>query len=70
MAKHIDIKPFKLTKQQKKLLTDFLTGSATLRDTAKALGVTSMRVYIMCTALTRHASTTGGININEVLKSY
>jgi DNA-directed RNA polymerase sigma subunit (sigma70/sigma32) len=70
MATNKHVPPFKLSKTQKKYLSQFLMGEATITATAQAMNMTYQRVYTMASALTRHASSTGLINLEELLKNY
>jgi len=70
MAINIKIPPYRLSNPQKKTLTAYLQGQLTLKGTAQALGVTQQMLYRMVTSMTRHASSTGQINVKELLKNY
>jgi predicted DNA-binding protein YlxM (UPF0122 family) len=70
MAKQIYITPYKLTKPHKTAITHYLLGKVSLAETSKRMGITKQRVYTMLAVIMRHSSTTGRINIEEILRDY
>lgn len=62
--------PYKLTKQQKKALLEYMEGRKGIREISKTLGVSNTRIYVMVATITRHASTTGSIDAKTLLSKY
>lgn len=60
----------KLTKTQKKIMTDYLTGKTSVLATAAKLGGSSQRVYTMTSSMFRSLVTEGKIDVKELLQNF
>lgn len=59
-----------LTSMQKKQFAKFLNGKATSRETAEAMGMSTMKVYTLGASILRNAVMDGTIDAKEVLSNF
>lgn len=66
----IAVRPVKLTKTQKKIMSEYLAQKKSIRETAHRLGATETRVYTMLNAMVRHAATHGEFDAEKFLSKF
>lgn len=62
--------PYKLTPSQKKQFIAYLSGKQGIQETAKKLGMTRTRIYVMVTVIMRHAASTGSLDAKDLIAKY